>query len=341
VPDAASTAVFRAVANFSSLISQSRAASTALAGTTTAANTAFGARTASMISARGRQMRQFGTTATVGVTAPLILAGGAMIHTYSEFEKTLTQAAGKADATKKEFKQMEDLAIRMGKQTMFSAGEAAGALDNLASLGFNARQSMQALPGVLLSASASGSDLALTADVVAKAINAFGLQAKDSTHLADVFAQASNTTALSMQGLADGLAHAGELGARFGFKVEDVVGMLGRLVDQGVPAASAGMAVGTDAGSRGADQGAGPGHPRRGGESEASPRHRRRGQSCVGCRVAWVQEDAGDGGAVVGRVDGLGEAQRHVHDRREEDAAGRGAGRRRGPRLRDEDAVRD
>jgi TP901 family phage tail tape measure protein len=243
VPDAASTAVFRAVANFSSLISQSRAASTALAGTTTAANTAFGARTASMISARGRQMRQFGTTATVGVTAPLILAGGAMIHTYSEFEKTLTQAAGKADATKKEFKQMEDLAIRMGKQTMFSAGEAAGALDNLASLGFNARQSMQALPGVLLSASASGSDLALTADVVAKAINAFGLQAKDSTHLADVFAQASNTTALSMQGLADGLAHAGELGARFGFKVEDVVGMLGRLVDQGVPAASAGMAV--------------------------------------------------------------------------------------------------
>ena len=50
-------------------------------------------------------------------------------------------------------------------------------MQELASLGFDAKQTMEAMPGVISAAEASGADMAQTATVMAGAINAFGLKA--------------------------------------------------------------------------------------------------------------------------------------------------------------------
>ena len=191
----------------------------------------------------GGQMQKTGAKMTLGLTTPIALFGASAIKTFANFEQALVSASLKAGANEEQLKRMQKLAVELGASTKFSATESAVAMDQLAAAGFDAEQTIAALPGVMLGAQASGEDLALTADTVAKAINAFGLEASQAGEVSDVFAQAANTTALGMQEIAQGMANAGEVGARFDQDLTGVTAALGRLVDQGVPAASAGVAI--------------------------------------------------------------------------------------------------
>ena len=61
---------------------------------------------------------------------------------------------------------------------------------------------LDGLDGVMNLAAASGEDLATTSDIVTDALTAFGLEAEDSSHFADVLAAASSNanTNVSMMG---------------------------------------------------------------------------------------------------------------------------------------------
>jgi hypothetical protein len=138
---------------------------------------------------------------------------------------------------------MKQVAMQVGDTTKFSSTQAAKGLDILAAAGFSANDAMKTLPSVTLAAQAANEDLGLTAETTAKAMNAFNIPVEKAAHVADVFSQAANTTALDMQGLKDALGQVGEVGPRFNQTLEDTVAVVGRLVDMGVPAASAGTAV--------------------------------------------------------------------------------------------------
>lgn len=252
----AGTAVFTAVGRFGGLIGPANQATTALEGTATAAQginnsvpanggaPASGmARFAAGAQTVGTQLKKTGGTLTKKVTLPLVGLGALAVNEFKDFDLAITQAGQKSGATKKQLAQMRDIAIDMGQKTKFSAADAANALDDLAALGFNASDAMKTLPAVMNAAQASGEDLGLTAQTVATSMNAFGLSAKDASHVSDVFAAAANETALDMQGLHDVMANVGEVGSRFGMKMEPIVAWAGRLVDKGVPAAAAGTAI--------------------------------------------------------------------------------------------------
>ena len=66
-------------------------------------------------------------------------------------------------------------------------------MQELASLGFDAKQTMEAMPGVIGASEASGAELATTAQVMASSINAFGLKASDATHVDLLAANDSGT----------------------------------------------------------------------------------------------------------------------------------------------------
>jgi TP901 family phage tail tape measure protein len=249
-------ALFRAVADFNQLIRQANQAAAALGGMADQGRRigpdvngglgqgqrgvqSFGQRLGTLSSQLDRTGKDF----TLKVGVPSLLVARAGISAFEDFETSIVMAGQKAGATGKELDQMKKLALDMGAKTKFSAGESAGALDMLAASGMNAEQAMKALPGVMLAAQASNESLGLTAQAVSQAINAFALSSDDAGHVADVFTTAANTTALSMQGIADGIANAGEVGSRFGTSLEGMIAWLGRLVDQGVPAADAATAI--------------------------------------------------------------------------------------------------
>ena len=242
---AIATAVFRAVADFKGVIAQSGFAAKALSDVEKAARGvgSAGGEIGRGMAQAGPAIAGVGSSLTSKVTLPLAAIGGVAVHTFAQFEKAIVQAGGKADATGAQIEQMKKLAIDMGAQTSFSATEAADAMNNMAAGGLNASQTMKALPGVLLAAQASGEGLALTAGIVTKAMNQFNIKAEDSGHIADVMARAANTTAIDMNGLGLALADAGVLGTSANQSLEDVVASVSRLVDFGVPAASAGAGL--------------------------------------------------------------------------------------------------
>ena len=80
----------------------------------------------------------------------------------------------------------------MGAKTKFSATESAEAFSYMAMAGWKTTDMLEGIEGIMNLAAASGEDLATTSDIVTDALTAFGLSAKDSTHFADVLAQASS-----------------------------------------------------------------------------------------------------------------------------------------------------
>jgi TP901 family phage tail tape measure protein len=243
------TAIWRGVAEFSSLFKGQKQAAAGFdelgrkSDSAGAKGTSFGDKMTTSLNKVGPKMKSTGQSMSVGLTLPIVALGVKAVQSFSNFESSITAAGAKTEATGAQIEQMKQVALDMGAKTKFSAGEAATAMDNMAAAGFSANGVMQALPGVMLAAQASGEDLGMTADITAKAINAFGLAAGDATHVADVFATAANTSAIDMHGLGESLAQAGQLGASANQDLEDVVAVLGRLVDMGVPAASAGAGI--------------------------------------------------------------------------------------------------
>lgn len=243
------TAIFRAVADYQSAIREGNRLAgsfgkvTREAGKVGPASRNLAADVIGHTARIARAMDRTGKAMSLGLTVPLAIGGGKALRTFADFELQIVSAGSKSAATKDQLERMKVAALDVGNTTKFSATEAAQGLDQLAAAGFNAEDAIKTLRPVTLAAQAANEDLALTALTVARAMNAFSIPADRAAHVADVFTQAVNTTALTMHDLQEALGQVGEIGPRFGQSLEDTVAAVGRLVDMGVPAASAGTAI--------------------------------------------------------------------------------------------------
>ena len=136
----------------------------------------------------------FGAVSAATTTA---LAG--MVKTTVDFDTALRRAGAIAGATSGELEEMRSVALDLGASTTKSASEVATAMTEMAAKGYDANQIIAAMPGIIAAAEASGEDLALTADTVSSALNAFGLEASEATRVADVLAETANKSAAGIQ----------------------------------------------------------------------------------------------------------------------------------------------
>lgn len=121
-----------------------------------------------------------------------------VVEVGSTFEASMSKVQALSGASGQDFEALSEKAQELGRTTQFSASEAADAMSNMALAGWDTRQTLDGIDGVLQLAAAGGMDLATAADTVAGNLAAFNLQASDSQHLADVMATAqakSKTTA--------------------------------------------------------------------------------------------------------------------------------------------------
>ncbi len=165
------------------------------------------------------------------------------INTYKEFELVMSQVEAVSGATGSEIEQLSEKAKEMGATTKFTAAEAGEAFNYMAMAGWKTGDMLDGIEGILNLAAASGGDLAETSDIVTDALTAFGLQAVDSAHFADVLAAASSNanTNVSMMGYT--FKYAAPLAGALGYSIEDTAIAIGLMANAGIKSETAGTAL--------------------------------------------------------------------------------------------------
>lgn len=184
----------------------------------------------------------------VGKKAAIAFAGlGAatigVVGQFAGFEKQMSKVKALSGATGDDFLAMSQKARELGKTTAFSAKEAGQGMEYMALAGYSATQTIAAMPGVLNLAAAAQMDLGTASDIVTDSLTAFGLEAKDATHFADIMAKASATSNTSVQQLGEAFKYAAPVARAFGLSAEETSAALAVMANSGIKSSMAGTTL--------------------------------------------------------------------------------------------------
>lgn len=160
-----------------------------------------------------------------------------------EFEAQMSRVGAVANATGKQLVQLTEEARKQGRDTKFSALEAAQGMEYLAMAGFNATQQVQAIGGVLNVAAAAGTDLGRTADLVSNALTGFGLSADQAGRVGDVLTKTFTSSNTTLESLGETLKYVAPVATQAGASLEFVSALTGVMGDAGIQGSMAGTAL--------------------------------------------------------------------------------------------------
>lgn len=184
--------------------------------------------------------------ATAAVTGTATALGGvatAAIKVGSDFEAQMSRVQAISGATGKELEELRSQAVELGADTSFSASEAAQGMENLAAAGFETNEIMDAMPGLLDLAAASGEDLASSSDIAASTLRGFGLAAEDAGHVADVLAENANRTNSSVTETGEAMKYIAPLARAAGISLEETAAAIGIMANAGIQGSQAGTTL--------------------------------------------------------------------------------------------------
>jgi len=208
-----------------------------LSKTGTVAQKSIGGVTKSAIKA-GVAMLGFATAA-----AAAFKGVSAFIKVNAGFEQSLANVKAVTRATGEEMQDLENTARKLGASTIFSASQAADGMKFLGMAGFSTNQIIQAMPGLLDPAAASGMGLAETADIASNILTGFNMRASESGRVADVLAAAASSSNTSVQQLGEAMKFAAPVAASLGLDIEDAAAAIGVLSNAGIQGSMAGTAL--------------------------------------------------------------------------------------------------
>ena len=201
------------------------------------------AATGEKFKAAGDKISGVGQTLTRTVTTPVVAAGAAAIKTAADFDSAMSQVAAVSGATGDDFEKLRDKAREMGSKTKFSASEAAEAMNYMAMAGWKTGDMLEGVEGIMNLAAASGCDLATTSDIVTDALTAFGLQAGDSGHFADILAAASSNANTNVSMMGETFKYCAPIAGALGYSAEDTALAIGLMANAGIKSSQAGTSL--------------------------------------------------------------------------------------------------
>ena len=185
-----------------------------------------------------------GVEVAVGtVSAAMAALAGYAVNVGSDFESGMSKVSAISGATGDDLEALSEKAKEMGAETKFSATEAASAFEYMAMAGWKTEDMLNGIEGIMNLAAASGEDLATTSDIVTDALTAFGMSASDSTHFADVLAQASSNANTNVSMMGETFKYVAPVAGSLGFSVEDCAVAIGLMANSGIKASQAGTSL--------------------------------------------------------------------------------------------------
>lgn len=191
----------------------------------------------------GGKLATAGAGLTAGLTAPI--AGIAMAATsmFSDFESSMNRVSALSGATGSSLQKLTDEAVALGASTQFSAGQAAQGMGELAAAGFDVNQISAAMPGVLDLAAAGQMGIAEAASTAANVMSAFGMEAENVGHAADVLAVAASSSNQTVADLANTVRYVGPVANAAGMSLEQVAAATTSLANAGIRGEQGGTAL--------------------------------------------------------------------------------------------------
>jgi phage-related protein len=163
----------------------------------------------------------------------------------ADFEQQLSGIKALTGATAEEMKKIEGVALKAGKETAFSALEAAKGLEELLKAGLNASQAQEGLKGALDLAAAGGIGVADAAEIASTALNAFKNDNLSVAQASDILAGAANASATSVGELKFGLSAASAVTSAVGMSFKDTNTALALFAQNGLKGSDAGTSLKT------------------------------------------------------------------------------------------------
>ena len=155
-----------------------------------------------------------------------------------QYDKALRDFQAVTETTNTQMKDLSDTFIEVSQSTKFSAVELAQAAITLGQAGLSASEVQKTIAAVATLATASGSDLATSVDVVTSALTVFNLNASEAGRVADVMTASLNLTKLTMDKLQLGIQYAGNAAAEAGTTLEELTAALGAMSNAGIKSGS-------------------------------------------------------------------------------------------------------
>lgn len=181
-----------------------------------------------------------------GITRGIVGLGVSAVQLEAKFSTSMRMIAAATGAPASELKALNDLAIKLGADTSFSASEAADAMLELAKAGIDTKTIMGGgLAGTLQLAAAGGTELGTAATIASNALNTFGLAGKDMSKIAAALAGGANASTASVESLGQGLSQVGPGAINAGLSLQQTVAALSAFDQAGIKGSDAGTSLKT------------------------------------------------------------------------------------------------
>lgn len=201
------------------------------------------ARIAGDIQKAGDSIANTGTAITAAVTVPIVGAGIAAVKTAADFESSMSGV--KAIMGEKWDDSLTEQAKHLGATTAWTAREVGEAMQYTAMAGWDAKQNMEGLNGILSAASAGGIGLAEATDVMVGALAGFGEGADQAEKYADIMTATFTNTKTDMLGLGESYKYVGSLAGTLGYDFAEVNTAIGIMGNASIDGSQAGTTLRT------------------------------------------------------------------------------------------------
>lgn len=165
------------------------------------------------------------------------------IEAGKSFEAAMSEVQAISGATGSELDALKEKALQMGRETKFSASESADALKYMGMAGWDAKEMLEELPGILSLAAASGEELGRTSDIVTDALTAFREPASEAGRLADIMAMTSARANTNVEKMGYTFKYAAPVAGALGYSMEDTAVAIGLMADAGIKGEQAGTSL--------------------------------------------------------------------------------------------------
>jgi TP901 family phage tail tape measure protein len=175
-----------------------------------------------------------------GVSAGITAFLGTSTKSFADFERTLNTIQAVSGVTSEEIEKIKQTSLELGQATIFSNQQVAESYLELSKAGFTARESTEALPGLLNLAAAAGGRLDVATQAVAEGMRSFGLETSRTGEFVDILAQGANQSSAEIEDMANAFKQVAPIARQTAQPIQDVSALLAILANNAVKGADAG-----------------------------------------------------------------------------------------------------